>query len=227
MLQPSRGISRSVEYYDIIEACPICEGANKLHKNKFQLKREATLRQLIDAGYACYLELGFAATRIDDIVAKAGYTRGAFYFHFKTKEDVFFHILERRSQLRNGWIEIPRTCRREDTTLEQLVIKCLQELDSRLKDGRKWFMVITDFYMQNKTNPEVCAKLARYYQEWMAELARFVDILKVGGWVSHSTDSHQTAAQIWALTEGYSATSVLFGEYDSNTLLRGIVKLLS
>jgi AcrR family transcriptional regulator len=37
---------------------------------------------------------GFEAARLADIAALAGYTRGAFYAHFKSKEDIFFALLE-------------------------------------------------------------------------------------------------------------------------------------
>jgi AcrR family transcriptional regulator len=198
-----------------------------LHKNKFQLKRETTFRQLIDAGYACFLEIGFAATRIEDIVERAGYTRGAFYFHFKTKEEIFFHILEKRAQLRNGWTEIPRDYNQEDTTLEQVILKGMLALESRMKDERKWFLVMTDFYMQNKENPEIYDRLRANYQEWLNEIGEFIDILKEGGWVSNDKDSYQIAAQMLALAEGFSATTYIFGESNPNILLTGFLKLLS
>ncbi|GIQ71382.1 TetR/AcrR family transcriptional regulator [Xylanibacillus composti] len=195
-------------------------------KNKFQIKREATLKQLIEAGLACFLEKGFAATRIEDIVKRAGFTRGAFYFHFKTKEEVFFRILELRASLRSGWTEVPRQYRVEETTLEQVLAKCLHELESRMKDQRKWFMVLIDFYMQTKEDPEARSKLREHYRAWIVEIAEFVDVLKEGGWISKDTDSRQVAAQMWAFAEGYSATTFLFGEFDPDTLLSGFMKLL-
>lgn len=202
------------------------EGVSELHRNKFQIKRESTLQQLIEAGYACFLDKGYAATRIEDIVERAGFTRGAFYFHFKTKEEVFFQVLELRARLRSGWIEVPRNYGKDETMLEQVLAECMLELDRRMRDEPKWFMALIDFYLQTKEDPEVSGKLREYYRAWVVELAEFVDILKEGGWVSDEKDSRQVAAQLWAFSEGYSATSFLFGEFDSNTLLAGFVKLL-
>jgi AcrR family transcriptional regulator len=53
-----------------------------------------TRRDLIRAARATFARDGFEATRIEDIAAKAGKTRGAFYANFKDKEDVFFAIFE-------------------------------------------------------------------------------------------------------------------------------------
>jgi AcrR family transcriptional regulator len=54
----------------------------------------ATRRDLIRAARAVFARDGFEATRIVDIAATAGTTRGAFYANFKDKEDVFFAIFE-------------------------------------------------------------------------------------------------------------------------------------
>ncbi|MCM3715312.1 TetR/AcrR family transcriptional regulator [Alkalihalobacillus oceani] len=197
-----------------------------MHKTKFQLKREATYRQLIESGLACFLEKGFAATRIEDIVERAGFTRGAFYFHFNTKEEVFFHLLEERARQRSGWIDLPRKYNKDETTLEQVLDKCLFELESRMKDERKWFLVLIDFYLQTKEDPEARNRLRKYYQAWINEIAMFVDVLKEGGWVASDKDSSLIAAQMWGFSEGYSATSFLFGTFDPNIMLEGFIKLL-
>lgn len=100
------------------------------------------------------------------------------------------------------------------------------ELESRMKDDRKWFMVLIEFYLQTKVDPEARDKLRKHYRAWIAEIAEFIDVLKEGDWVAADKDSFQIAAQMWAFSEGYSATAFLFGEYDPDTLLTGFVKLL-
>ena len=61
------------------------------HKQKRAL---ATRRLLLRSARAVFAREGFEHTRIEDIAAKAGKTRGAFYANFKDKEDVFFAIFE-------------------------------------------------------------------------------------------------------------------------------------
>lgn len=56
------------------------------------LQREETRRRLRDAAFEVFRRDGFAAARIDDIARAVGVSRGTFYFHFPTKEDV---LLER------------------------------------------------------------------------------------------------------------------------------------
>src|SRR5262245_66371595 len=53
--------------------------------------------ETLDAALDCFAERGFAATRMDDVAARAGVTKGTVYLYFKTKEDLFKALV--RSQL--------------------------------------------------------------------------------------------------------------------------------
>ena len=48
-----------------------------------------TRSQLIAVGRRLFAERGFAGTATEDIVAAAGVTRGALYYHFRNKQDLF------------------------------------------------------------------------------------------------------------------------------------------
>jgi len=49
----------------------------------------ATAREkLLDAAIALIREKGFTATTVDDLCARAGVTKGAFFHHFRTKEEL-------------------------------------------------------------------------------------------------------------------------------------------
>src|SRR5882724_5891509 len=57
-------------------------------------RTEATRQKLLAAAERIFAKDGFEAARLEDISAGAGYTRGAFYANFKSKEDIFFALLE-------------------------------------------------------------------------------------------------------------------------------------
>jgi AcrR family transcriptional regulator len=59
-----------------------------------QIRTAATRRKLLAAAEKIFARDGFEAARLADIAALAGYTRGAFYAHFKGKEEIFFALLE-------------------------------------------------------------------------------------------------------------------------------------
>lgn len=59
-----------------------------------QARSRATRSELVDAARDIFARDGFEQARLQDISTAAGKTRGAFYAHFKDKEDVFFALFE-------------------------------------------------------------------------------------------------------------------------------------
>jgi AcrR family transcriptional regulator len=57
-------------------------------------RRERTRGALIDAGRALFAERGYAAAGREEIVERAGVTRGAMYHHFNSKEALFLAVFE-------------------------------------------------------------------------------------------------------------------------------------
>jgi AcrR family transcriptional regulator len=60
-------------------------------------RREQTRGDLVAAADRRFVDGGFHATSLDQIAADAGYTKGAVYSNFASKEDLFFAVYERRA----------------------------------------------------------------------------------------------------------------------------------
>jgi AcrR family transcriptional regulator len=56
-------------------------------------QREATRKRLFEAAMTVFRRDGVSNARIDDIVELAHVSRGSFYFHFPTKEDVLAELM--------------------------------------------------------------------------------------------------------------------------------------
>lgn len=60
--------------------------------------REQTRSHLLDAALQLFVRGGIDGFSVEDIAEMAGYSRGAFYSHFKTKDDLVCAVLERENQ---------------------------------------------------------------------------------------------------------------------------------
>lgn len=69
----------------------IASTAKRPRTKPAEIRRE----ELMDAAQALFLEKGFAATSVDEIVKQADVAKGTFYLQFKTKEDVLVALRER------------------------------------------------------------------------------------------------------------------------------------
>ena len=73
--------------------------------------RAQTRSALLDAAARVFVERGFAGASIEAIAAEAGYTRGAFYSNFSSKEELFVALLQERG------FELARSQARESAGL--------------------------------------------------------------------------------------------------------------
>ena len=60
-----------------------------------QDSREETRKHLLDAAQRLIAKNGLSAASVEDIAEAAGYTRGAFYSNFGSKDDLFLELLSR------------------------------------------------------------------------------------------------------------------------------------
>src|ERR1700761_2690855 len=66
-------------------------------QTKHQQRTEATRRALLEAALRILPRDGLEGARIEDISGATGHTRGAFYAHFSSKEDLFFALFEQEA----------------------------------------------------------------------------------------------------------------------------------
>jgi AcrR family transcriptional regulator len=59
-------------------------------------KQEETRRLLLDAAERVFIRRGLQASSVEEIAAEAGFTRGAFYSNFESKDQLFVELLHAR-----------------------------------------------------------------------------------------------------------------------------------
>src|SRR5437867_3001547 len=59
-------------------------------------RRAMTRRHLLDAAALVFAEQGFHGATLDEVAATAGFTKGAVYSNFRSKDDLFLALLDDR-----------------------------------------------------------------------------------------------------------------------------------
>jgi AcrR family transcriptional regulator len=59
-------------------------------------KQAETRARLLDAGERVFLRRGLQGSSVEEIAAEAGFTRGAFYSNFESKDELFVELLQDR-----------------------------------------------------------------------------------------------------------------------------------
>src|SRR3954469_20501848 len=58
-------------------------------------RREATRQRLLDAAAEVFAEVGLDAASVEAVCERAGFTRGAFYSNFESKDELFLELSAR------------------------------------------------------------------------------------------------------------------------------------
>ena len=83
-------------------AQPDCETAPRI-----RLTPQERVPLILDAAMHEFARRGFAGTRMDDIAARCGLSKGGLYAHFKSKDAIFEALLDRTLQ-RIDWGQMPQ-----------------------------------------------------------------------------------------------------------------------
>ena len=92
--------------HDTLYVYSACNGGVKLARNKYP---EETVQKILEASLKLFLEKGYEETTVLDIIKNmGGMTRGAFYHHFKSKEEVFDALSDKLFNESNPFEEAKR-----------------------------------------------------------------------------------------------------------------------
>ena len=107
------------------------DSSERHRRRRSQAERSAATRgALLDAGRELFAERGFAGAGQEDIVERAGVTRGALSHHFGTKQGLFQAVVQ--SIERELAELIAEAAMRGDSALDHLRLGCLAFLDAAL-----------------------------------------------------------------------------------------------
>jgi AcrR family transcriptional regulator len=134
--------------------------------NKHQQRTEATRRKLLKAGMRVFARDGFEAARIEDVAVEAGHTRGAFYANFRTKEDLFFALLEQEAVRRLTELrEALSACPSQESRMHALRKYYLER-----SGDRQWVMLLLEFKLYALRHGKIRAKLAETHRHMRSSL---------------------------------------------------------
>jgi AcrR family transcriptional regulator len=129
--------------------------------------RQARTREdLVYAAERLFATNGFHATSVDAVADAAGYTKGAVYSNFESKEDLFFAVYERRVDRRVE--ETVATLGSGETTYAGME-RLIAELEHRHDDG--WLAVFFEFWAHVLRHPELRARFAEHHRRGMEPVA--------------------------------------------------------
>jgi AcrR family transcriptional regulator len=175
-------------------------------------RREVTVERLLDAALETFAEQGFAAASVEDICRRGGFTRGAFYSSFTTKDELFAALfsrevsadLARAEELLTGLAEEP-------DPVAAAVDRCV----GAMRTDRTWTLVVTEYALHAARHPEAAALLQRHREDLLARVTALVERAAGDAGVALIVPADQLAHSICALHDGLALQHVSEPESDA------------
>jgi AcrR family transcriptional regulator len=135
-------------------------------------QQEQTRESVIAAAERLFERQGFHATSVEHVAKDAGYTKGAVYSNFASKEDLFFAVYERRVE--RGVADIERELAAADDAAEAIGEISLAAARRRGKDDG-WLAVFFEFWAHVVRKPELRDRFAALHSRALEPLVSALD----------------------------------------------------
>jgi AcrR family transcriptional regulator len=123
-------------------------------------QRKLTRAKLVDAAQQLFSTSGYEHATVDDISHAAGYSKGAYYFHFSTKDDILLELLRMWTEGRTAVLPEQAERLNADDLRETLATFF------SYADEPQWPGVLLEFWAQAMRNTEVSKRLTQAYAVW-------------------------------------------------------------
>jgi len=93
--------------------------------------KENTHRLLLEAAERVFSRQGYQRATLDSIAAEAGFTKGAVYWHFRSKEDLFIQLLSEGLKRNISLLEMLASVGNELERLDEEIGRWIDQIGSR------------------------------------------------------------------------------------------------
>jgi AcrR family transcriptional regulator len=140
-------------------------------------RREATRQKLLDAAAKVFAEEGLDAASVEAICERAGFTRGAFYSNFETKDELFLELAGRVARARVDSVR-ERVARLEsDGGLTEVATDALAIVEQVLDvsgDDRLAILLMSEIRIHALRDPQLGAAYLAQDAEMRASVAQII-----------------------------------------------------
>jgi AcrR family transcriptional regulator len=135
-----------------------------------QLRAEETKSKILTAAAICFARNGYDASSVSMICEEAGVTKGAFYYHFSTKQAIFLELI-------NLWLSELDTSfnaiRHSSQTVPSGLMEMAKALGILFDHSLEYVPFFLEFWLHSIRDAEIWKIMIlpyRRYQEYFAEI---------------------------------------------------------
>lgn len=162
------------------------------------LKRRETMHRLCGKGLEIFHTKGYYNTSLDDILNELSLSKGAFYHHFKSKEDYFINIVQNLI-VQKVYALLIEPLNTNENPLPVIIESLENALDPGKKNEMAYGFMLNDFLTEfNKRNEEISGQLKEIINVWEVNLVSLLKKGKLDGHIARHVDCEGVATYVIA-----------------------------
>lgn len=184
---------------------------------------QKTREALVEAAMALFVEEGLTGPSLDAICARAGFTRGAFYVHFESRDDLIAAVVEKAM---GGFIDAIIASGEAGADLATIV----RTFASALRSGVFPFTG----HVRSHQVVEACLRSPTLHAKYLELLARARDRLAAtiqrgqeAGTIRHDVEAVSVAQLLLALVLGVEMATEVGAPYDADRVSEDVLRMLA
>ena len=178
----------------------------KCHRKSRAEKKAETRASLLLAAEDVFGRRGFQAASVDEVAEAAGFTKGAVYTHFESKEDLFLAMLDERFAERIE--QIQEVLSDEHEPAEQ-AREAGDDFMAFLDADPRWSPIFFEFWAHAVRNPAVASKLVVRYRALRAAVAAAIGRRAAEAGIEPPCSLDEIAAMTFAMANGAALEHML------------------
>jgi TetR/AcrR family transcriptional repressor of nem operon len=181
-------------------------GRNRSRRNGAAARDpERTRRRLLQAAFDEIHYSGFRNADLDTILAKAGVTKGALYYHFENKEALGYAVVDEviASKVHHKWVQPLQNAKNPIDVL----IRTFQSESLKKEDVQRGCYLLNLSQEMSGLDEGFRKKTARVYKDWHDGMAEALREGQQRRLVRKDINADETATFLLAAWEGYAVLS--------------------
>ncbi|WP_402463058.1 TetR/AcrR family transcriptional regulator [Isoptericola aurantiacus] len=188
-------------------------------------RRERTRERLLDAAFGLFSAHGIQGTSIEAICEAAGFTRGAFYSNFESKEELFHALVDRKARGHLAAIEsagtgIDAAAVATPEGLRDAVRGIVSSVGLDGPDHRDWCLMHAEFELLAMRDPQVAPRYRAEQERLRREVGRVLEALLDRVGLRFTVDTPTAVELLMEVESAGTRDAVLSGQDEAPALRR-------
>jgi AcrR family transcriptional regulator len=169
-------------------------------------RRARTRAKVLDAGYEIFAREGYHGATLDAIAARAKVSKGALYYSFDSKEDLFLALLDERLAARAGEVMgNAAAARPPEVTPERWAKRTMQTM----RVDREWNLLFWEFACFAARRPEHGQRLVEALRSFRGSAGASLERVLADAGIEPPVPPERLASIIAALANGFALDIIL------------------